>query len=352
MTTGELTGTVLAIQANYYRVSLDQPAEELLCIRRARLKKTNQYIYVGDRVCVEEPDWQGKRGAISAVIERRNLLDRPKIANVDRVLLVFALVEPDLDPYQISRFLVNIETNDLAISLCLSKRDLVVESDWQAWRDRLTSWGYEPTAISMETQEGIETLKQDFKPGVTVISGPSGVGKSTLINTLMPELNLRTNVVSQRQGHGRHTTRHVELFDLGNLSLLADTPGFMQPALACQPAELIYCFPEAAQKLNANQCQFHNCLHLEEPGCVVRGDWERYEHYCLFLEEVQANAEKLYTMAAPDRSLKSKSGTGGKTQQEPRLKQKRDRKVSRRTEHQELKSDCADDLHDPEQEDS
>ena len=352
-----ITGTVLAVQANYYRVILDQAftlelldesgqkfsqlVHELLCIRRARLKKIGQQICVGDRITIEEPDWQGGRGAISEVEPRRNLLDRPTVANVDRILLVFALAEPSLDPHQLSRFLVKAESTGVDVLLCLNKRDLVSAQIWQTWCDRLRSWGYPPIAISTYTREGIDELAQHLQTGVTVVAGQSGVGKSSLINLLIPNLQVRVGEVSQRLGHGKHTTRHVELFALPAGGYLADTPGFMQPNLTVTPQELTDCFPEARQRLASGEsCHFNDCLHRrDEPNCVVRGDWERYEHYIAYLEEAIAYQQKLKNTANADASVKVKDTSDGKQQQEPRLLKKRYRRESRRSEHQNLETD-------------
>ncbi|MBD2177732.1 small ribosomal subunit biogenesis GTPase RsgA [Pseudanabaena sp. FACHB-1998] len=351
-----LTGTVLAVQANFYRVMLDQIFSldlldefgqssshnicELLCTRRARLKKIGQQICVGDRVTIEEPDWQGGRGAISEVSPRRNLLDRPTVANVDRILLVFSLAEPSLDPHQLSRFLVKAESTEVEVLLCLNKRDLVSDAVWQEWGDRLDSWGYPPVAISTYTHEGIEQLAQHLQTGVTVVAGLSGVGKSSLINLLVPNLRVRVGEVSQRLGHGRHTTRHVELFALPAGGYLADTPGFMQPNLTVTPQELASCFPEARQRFAlGNVCHFNNCLHRrDEPNCVVRGDWERYEHYLAYLDEAIAYQQKLKNTTNADSAIKMKDASDGK-QQEPRLLKKRYRRESRRSEHQNLDED-------------
>jgi ribosome biogenesis GTPase / thiamine phosphate phosphatase len=352
-----ITGTVLAVQANYYRVVLDQAfslelldesgqkfsqlVRELLCTRRARLKKIGQQICVGDRITIEEPDWQGGRGAISEVEPRRNLLDRPTVANVDRILLVFALAEPTLDPHQLSRFLVKAESTGVDVLLCLNKRDLVSEQIWLSWCDRLKSWGYPPIAISTYTREGIDELAQHLQTGVTVVAGQSGVGKSSLINLLIPNLQVRVGEVSQRLGHGKHTTRHVELFALPAGGYLADTPGFMQPNLTVTPQALTDCFPEARQRLASGEsCQFNDCLHRrDEPNCVVRGDWERYEHYLAYLEEAIVYQQKLKNTANADASVKVKDTSDGKQQQEPRLLKKRYRRESRRSEHQNLETD-------------
>lgn len=329
-----LIGTVLAVQANYYQVRLDA-SPLLLCTRRARLKKIGQQVIVGDRVEIAEPDWAGGRGAIAHVLPRQTQLDRPPIANAEQILLVFALAEPPLDPFQLSRFLVKAESTALDVCLCLNKSDLLDPSQQNHWRDRLSEWGYQPIFISVRGGLGISEVKAQLKQRISVIAGPSGVGKSSLINTLIPTINLRTAEVSGKLNRGRHTTRHVELFALPEGGFLADTPGFNQPDLNCSPHELVNYFPEARRRLATDYCQFSDCLHRDEPNCAVRGDWERYEHYLNFLEEAIALSEYLNQQADPESSLKLKSKRG-KSQYEPKLETKKYRRLPRRTQQQAL----------------
>lgn len=337
-----LIGTVLAVQANYYWVKLDAPpagrAQTLLCTRRTRLKKIGQQVMVGDRVQIEEPDWADKRAAIAQVAPRRTVLDRPPIANADQILLVFALAEPTLEPLQLSRFLVKAESTELAVGVCLSKRDLASVEVQEGWRDRLRCWGYEPILISSRTQNGLEPLHNRLRQNTTVISGPSGVGKSSLINQLVPSVDQRVSAVSGKLGRGRHTTRHVELFELPDGGLLADTPGFNQPDLDCPPIELAQLFPEARSRLAEASCQFSDCLHRDEPNCVVRGDWERYAHYLTFLEEAIDRQAALDRQPEAESTLKRKSNEAGAAQFEPKLETKKYRRPSRRTEKQTLET--------------
>lgn len=355
--TEPLLGTVVAVQANFYWVQLadaspgvdlepipishlaspSHPSSLLLCTRRTRLKKIGQQVMVGDRVQVEEPDWSGGRGAIAQVFPRETELDRPPIANVNQILLVFALSEPTLDPIQLSRFLVKAEANQLTIGLCLNKSDLISLQAQRAWSDRLQHWGYRPVLISLRTNQGLSTLYPWLAHKITVISGPSGAGKSSLINHLIPAADLRTGAVSGKLGRGRHTTRHVELFELPTGGLLADTPGFNQPDLNCPPTELAYYFPEARQRLEEATCQFSNCLHRDEPNCAVRGDWERYEHYLTFLEEVMAHQQAIDRLGDAEATIKVKSKGEGQTKAEPKLAAKKYRRPSRRTEKQTLR---------------
>jgi ribosome biogenesis GTPase len=351
-----LVGTVVAVQANYYQVKLDwrqnaghqlvtllpgtrnpEPfPNTLLCTRRSRLKKLGQQVMVGDRVEIVEPDWQGGRGAISAVLPRQSELDRPPIANTDQILLVFAIAEPTLDPHQLTRFLVKAESAELPICLCLSKTDLVSVEEQNHWDQRIQEWGYQPKFISLHQQTGLTELVNQLRDRITVVSGPSGVGKSSLINHLIPLANLRTSEVSGKLARGRHTTRHVELFDLPAGGLLADTPGFNQPDLDCHPEDLANYFPEVQKRLAKASCQFGDCLHRDEPGCVVRGNWERYEIYLVMLQEAIAYHQACDRQGRTENNLKLKNHHRGNLTYEPKLEPKKYRQISRRTQQHQL----------------
>ncbi|HEY9616897.1 MAG TPA: small ribosomal subunit biogenesis GTPase RsgA, partial [Microcoleaceae cyanobacterium] len=301
--------------------------------------KLGQQVMVGDRVEIEEPDWAGHRAAIAQVLPRHSELDRPPVANADHVLLVFALEQPTLDPYQLSRFLVKAESTGLQVSLCLSKSDLVSDDERTQWRVRLGKWGYQPMLISVHRHIGLTDLHRHLNYRMTIVSGPSGVGKSSLINVLVPQADLRVAAVSGKLGRGRHTTRHVELFELPQGGLLADTPGFNQPELISTPEELTEYFPEIRQRLSHDRCQFNDCLHRDEPGCVVRGDWERYEHYLDFLDEAIVRQQVLERMGDTESNLKLKTKRLGRQQYEPKLESKKYRRQSRRTQHQALQAE-------------
>lgn len=335
-TSGLILGTVVAVQANFYQVQLQKPApcKYLLCTRRTRLKKIGQRVMVGDRVLVTS-DAGAERGAIEQVLDRKTELERPPVANAEQIVLVFALASPPIDVWQLSKFLVKAESTSLSLCLCLNKADLLEVSSQQQWQQKLAAWGYQPLLISVATGAGLGSLAAELKNKISIVAGPSGVGKSSLINTLIPQAQLRTGAVSGKLQKGRHTTRHVELFELPDGGLIADSPGFNQPDLDCRPEDLALCFPEARARLAQGSCQFNDCLHRDEPNCVVRGNWQRYEHYLQFLDEVVIHQQHL-EQTATETNLKLKTKSSGKQEYEPKLQTKKYRRISRREKHQNL----------------
>jgi ribosome biogenesis GTPase len=290
-------GRVVAVEANFCRVHLVSPGPEgqahLLCTARARLAKGGLGICVGDWVEVEGIDWVQGRGAVARRGQRSNLLSRPAVANVGRVVVVVSLKEPEPDPMQITRFLVSAEQLDLPVDLVLSKADGLPPGWLEAWCGRLAAWGYTPLPVSTQTGAGLEALAQHLaRPGIAVLCGPSGVGKSSLLNALVPGLALRVAPVSGRLQRGRHTTRHVELVSLPGHpeALLADTPGFNRPALPATPAELVRCFPELRALAQQQPCRFSDCRHSGESGCAIGEGWPRHALYRQCLAEVESGA--------------------------------------------------------------
>ncbi len=326
-------GTVMAVQANFYQVRLDE-GSTLLCTRPTRLKKIGQSVLVGDRTYVKSAN--AERGAIASVLPRKTELERPPMANADQILLVFALEEPTLDPLQLSRFLVKAESTKLKLLLGLNKSDLINNKEKQKWLNRLGAWGYEPYFFSVEKQEGIEEIRAALKNKITILSGPSGVGKSSLTSLLIPQLNIRIGEVSGKLQKGKHTTRHVELFEIPQGGYIADSPGFNQPDLDCNSESLINYFPEGRLRLNQGSCKFNNCLHQEEPECVVKGDWERYQYYLKFLNEILIQEEKNAQYREPESTVKKLVKNLGEIQEEPKLNTKKYRRVSRRLSHQKI----------------
>ncbi len=284
-----LRGVVVALQANYLEVELDPPdaATRLLCTRRTRLNHRGAAVHVGDRVWVEAIDQQQRRAVVADVEPRFSWLSRPPVANVTAVVVAFSVEQPAFDPDQASRFLLTAEQTGLVVQVLLTKCDLLQEKASRQLVDRLQGWGYAPLLLSSETGEGMESLRTLLKgQALSVLCGPSGVGKSSLLNSLLPQLSLRVGAVSGRLQRGRHTTRHVELHALGPGARVADTPGFNRPDLPDDVHNLEVLFPELRSQLETHPCRFRDCLHRDEPGCGVSRDWERYGIYRRAVEEL------------------------------------------------------------------
>jgi len=334
---------VVALLANFCWVQLDRPGPEaqqrLLCTRRTRLGKSGQIIRVGDWVLVDGIDWPSRRAAVAAVEPRQLLLERPPVANITRVVVVIALAEPALDPLQLTRFLITAEASGAAVELVFSKADLLPHDQVMHWLQRASVWGYAALAVSPRVPGSLDPLRQRLgQPGLSVLCGPSGVGKSSLINALLPDLELRVAAVSGRLQRGRHTTRHVELFALDEGSLLADTPGFNRPQLPQDPAALAACFPELRPPRLSQVCQFSDCLHQGEPGCAIATGWDRQELYSQCLQELQGAAQRSATATV-------RPATGGSLRQrgdriEPRLDGQY-RRQSRRRQRQDIEAELS-----------
>ena len=210
---------VVALQANYLEVELDTPPDgcprRLLCTRRTRLSHRGEAVYVGDRVGVEAIDPGQGRAVVADVEPRHSFLTRPPVANVSLVAVVLAVEQPSFDLDQASRFLLTAERTGLEVILLLTKTDLISATALETLLIRVKGWGYDPLAISSASGTGIDALRERLSTAqLSVLCGPSGVGKSSLLNQLRPDLQLRTAAVSGRLQRGRHTTRHVELFPL------------------------------------------------------------------------------------------------------------------------------------------
>ena len=197
------SGMVVALQANYLEVELDQVSERipsrLLCTRRTRLSHRGEAVYVGDRVRVEAIDASHARAVVSHVEPRVSFLTSPPVANATTVVVALAVAQPAFDPDQASRFLLTAERTSLHVQLVLTKTDLLEPEALEQLRARLHAWGYPPLFVSTGSGLGLSKLKQSLAgSSLSVLCGPSGVGKSSLLNALIPELDLRIGEVSGR----------------------------------------------------------------------------------------------------------------------------------------------------------
>ena len=277
----EFKGIVVALQANFLEVEIVSPKyARLLCTRRSRLDYHGSFVNVGDFVRLESIDWKESRAVISDVAPRESWLSRPPVANVTVIVVTLSLKHPTFDLDQASRFLLTAEQTGLDVGLLLTKSDLISCNQIQTQLTRLQKWGYKPLAVSARTGAGLQLVNDLLKGSqIAVFCGPSGVGKSSLLNKLLPEESIRVGELSGRLQRGRHTTRHVELFSISSGTRVADTPGFNRPEIDIAPQNLACLFPEVRSQLKLGSCKFRNCLHINEPGCAIAKNWERYFFY-------------------------------------------------------------------------
>ncbi len=289
-----MTGRVIKFYNSFFFVEV---AGELIpCKLRGiikRDKKIGSAVFPGD--FVEISRLKDGSGVIEKILPRRSLLNRPAVANVDRVILTFAAAQPDLHPLLLNRFIAQAEWSKVdEIIICLNKIDLIADGE-----NFLKSYEplYKIIRTSARTGEGVENLKEIISGGVTVFAGPSGVGKSSLLNSIEPSLSLKVGEVSEKILRGKHTTRISELIKIGG-GFVVDTPGFSAVDLKeCGIDEKVlrHCFKEF--KNFATTCKFLNgCSHSHEPNCgvkaaVERGEIlrERYEIYLALLKELSTD---------------------------------------------------------------
>lgn len=290
-------GLITKALSGYYYVLPDDGEQSVIqCRARGIFKKRGLTPLVGDRVVYSMAS--DDEGTVDELLPRKSELIRPPIANVDTALLVFAVTQPDISLALLDKFLVHTERAKLRTILCLTKSDLLADDPELAQRiDTLSAayeaMGYAVLRCSAVSGEGLTAVSDALRGCMTVFSGQSGVGKSSLLNQLVPGINLETGEISNRLGRGRHTTRHVELIAHPDGGFIADTPGFSQLDFAdIEAEELSLYFAEMAPLMEA--CKFRGCLHLSEPDCAVRAALQegriqhsRYDHYAQFVQEIR-----------------------------------------------------------------
>lgn len=253
---------------------------------------------VGDNVLIDVIDENQKKGNITKVLERENELIRPAVANVDQAMLIFAVKQPDPNLNLLDRFLVMMEFQNIETIICFNKIDIGDDAFIEELKHIYNNAGYKVMFASATEKEGVEAVKKVLQNKSTVFAGPSGVGKSSMLNALTKDYTMETGAVSEKIGRGRHTTRHSEIFNIDENTYVFDTPGFSSlfvPGMTKDKLE--DCFPEFMQY--TDQCRFVGCAHISEPDCAVKDALEngdisesRYENYKLMYEELKSKENK------------------------------------------------------------
>lgn len=314
------TGFIKKHIANLYTVVDDVTKKEVICQARGKFryikvdeesafhrsiskrtkvepKWTQVSPKVGDRVRYNDEEEQA---LITEIMPRDNDLNRPDVANIDQALLVFSAVRPDFSFHLLDQFLVIMSQEHITPVIVISKIDLIEEEPLQKLKEQLTYYetiGIPVYYVNSKNKDGFEALKKVFKDHFTLLAGQTGVGKSTLLNALMPHLDIKTQEISEALGRGKHTTRHTELYDYLD-GYVVDTPGFSKLEFMIHyPEDLKLHYPDFLKY--QQDCRFSNkCNHVHEPGCAVKEAvesglilQERYENYVAFFESITTQKE-------------------------------------------------------------
>lgn len=281
-------GQIFKIHSDFYYVEAGGETHE--CKLREVLKKQKQKVFVGDFV-------EFSNGAIEKILPRKNFIQRPPVSNIDQVIIISAVKEPDLSFSQLNRYIAFAKYHNLNTVLCfnkndLSEDDLMIEKVFSIYEPL----GFDILFTSALEGYGLDEFKEILKDKTSVLCGASGVGKSSLINAVSG-INLRTKSVSEKTGRGTHTTRHSEIINLGNNSRIVDTPGFSNLKFDfLLPTEIDLLFDEISPYKGL--CKFQDCLHITETGCAVKEhldkiDDTRYQSYIEFVEEAKEYKNKV-----------------------------------------------------------
>lgn len=264
------------------------------CKAKGIFRKENIKPLVGDDVELEMIDEEHKIGNIQKILPRKSKLIRPAVANIDQALIIFAIVKPNPNFNLLDRFLIQMTKQGLPCIICFNKSDIATRQEQESLRKAYETCGFQVLFISVAKQEGIDQVERLLKGKTTTVAGPSGVGKSSLINCLYPDAEMETGQISEKIDRGKHTTRHSQLFALGEDTFILDTPGFSSLDLFdVEKEQLKDYYPEFAAY--EEQCRFRGCVHVSEPDCGVKKalaegkiSQVRYENYTLLYEELKA----------------------------------------------------------------
>ncbi len=282
-----LNGRIIKGVGGLYSVKTE--ADLYFCKPRGIFRKHDISPLVGDYVEFSITDEKDNEGVIDRILDRKNEFIRPRVCNIDLVILVFAAKNPDINFDMLDRFIILAEAQNLEVFICINKIDLVDESEFDDFKAIYQNIGYSVSIFSSFDENCKEKIFDVIKNKVSVLAGPSGVGKSSIANLFISN-TMEIGDISQKNKRGKHTTRHAELLELDKNTFIVDSPGFTSIDLGHIKSEnLQFCFREFEPFLN--KCKFNDCMHLNEPGCAIKSEIninineQRYNRYKNILEE-------------------------------------------------------------------
>lgn len=293
-----MRGRILkGIAGFYYVETLDLKVYE--CKAKGIFRKSGIKPIVGDNVEIEIIDEDNRQGNLTDILPRKNCLYRPPVANVDQAVILFAIVKPDPNYNLLDRFLIMMRQQNLPVIICFNKQDIATKEEQKELHDAYEKCGYKVLFVSVKEERGLDELKALLKGKTSTLAGPSGVGKSSLLNKLVPDADMQIGELSRKIDRGKNTTRHSELFYVKELSeggedtFIIDTPGFTSLELRDVTAdELMGYYPEFEQF--EPSCRFGGCSHIAEPDCGVKAALEagelsnvRYDNYRIIYKDLK-----------------------------------------------------------------
>ena len=270
------------------------------CKAKGIFRKENRKPLVGDDVDMEVTHVKDAEGNITQILPRKNALIRPAVANIDQALLIFAMTKPEPNYNLLDRFLIMMRRQGLECILCFNKQDLSDAGQQECIQKIYKDSGCSILFVSAEKKEGIDQLAAVLHGKTTAVAGPSGVGKSSLVNCLQKGKQMETGAISEKIARGKHTTRHSELIAVSDSTYIMDTPGFSSLSLFDMGKEELKAYYPEFEPYET-QCKFMTCAHIHEPVCGVRealGENRiskvRYENYVTFYEELKEKEKRKY----------------------------------------------------------
>ncbi|WP_022764104.1 ribosome small subunit-dependent GTPase A [Butyrivibrio sp. XPD2006] len=300
-----MRGRILkGIAGFYYVETRDLKVYE--CKAKGIFRRSGIKPIVGDNVEIEIIDEENRQGNLTDILPRKNCLYRPPVANVDQAVILFAIVKPDPNYNLLDRFLIMMRQQNLPVIICFNKQDIATEEEQKELHDAYEKCGYKVLFVSVKEERGLDELKELLKGKTSTLAGPSGVGKSSLLNKLVPDADMQIGELSRKIDRGKNTTRHSELFFVKELSedgqdtFIIDTPGFTSLELRDVSAdELMGYYPEFEEF--EPFCRFGGCSHIAEPDCGVKSALEegklsgvRYDNYRIIYKDLK-NARPDYS---------------------------------------------------------